>query len=111
MFTIITHFIVLSLKMREIQNEEKSLQDSNLPEDKLAIKAWEIQKSLNNTIISQLFKGQEKSTLKCLYCGKTSTKFGTFTCLSLSLPTSNKCTLYVSHFNVFSTISYTLHRR
>uniref|UniRef100_A0A4W3JQ38 Ubiquitin carboxyl-terminal hydrolase 8 n=1 Tax=Callorhinchus milii TaxID=7868 RepID=A0A4W3JQ38_CALMI len=55
--------------------------------------AWQKHKLLNESIIVALFQGQFKSTVQCLTCYKKSRTFEAFMYLSLSLGTSNKCSL------------------
>ncbi|XP_043268085.1 ubiquitin carboxyl-terminal hydrolase 8 isoform X2 [Venturia canescens] len=52
-------------------------------------------KSLNNgeSIISELFMGQLKSSIICSTCNNSSITYETFNSLTLSLPNTNRCTL------------------
>lgn len=62
----------------------------------IARKQWF--KSLNNgeSIISELFMGQLKSSIICTTCNNSSITYETFNSLTLSLPNTNRCTLDVS---------------
>ncbi|XP_031784863.1 ubiquitin carboxyl-terminal hydrolase 8 isoform X2 [Nasonia vitripennis] len=61
----------------------------------LTIAETEWEKSMNgqSSVISKLFFGQLRSTIECLYCNQNSTTYETFNSLTMSLPTTNKCTL------------------
>ncbi|GAB6031994.1 Ubiquitin carboxyl-terminal hydrolase 8 [Chamberlinius hualienensis] len=75
-------------------NLSKSLDDSTLPDDQIAAKSWAMYKMLHNSIITEMFQGQYRSTLKCLHCSKKAVKFDTFMFLSLPIPSGvNRCTL------------------
>lgn len=53
----------------------------------------------NNSIIQQLFYGQQKSTVSCDTCYEKSITFEPFSSLSLPLPSEgNRCTLSVRNF-------------
>ncbi|XP_060851522.1 ubiquitin carboxyl-terminal hydrolase 8-like isoform X3 [Rhopalosiphum padi] len=77
--------------------------DLNQPEDNRIIlgasketgeEDWGHWTKANNSIIQQLFYGQQKSTVSCDTCFEKSVTFEPFSSLSLPLPSeSNKCTL------------------
>lgn len=59
---------------------------------------WGHWTKVNNSIIQQLFYGQQKSTVSCNTCNEKSITFEPFSSLSLPLPSEgNKCTLSVSN--------------
>lgn len=62
----------------------------------MAEKEWEKSLEGQNSIISQLFWGQLRSTIECTTCMQKSTTYETFNSLTMSLPSQNKCTLDVS---------------
>ena len=56
--------------------------------DELASKRWwDYSKSIDDSIICDLFKGQYKSTIKCNNCQKKSITYNTFITLGLPIPT------------------------
>ncbi|XP_058801187.1 ubiquitin carboxyl-terminal hydrolase 8-like isoform X2 [Phymastichus coffea] len=59
----------------------------------VAEKEWEKSWEGQSSIISNLFYGQLRSTIECTTCMQTSTTYETFNSLTMSLPTTNKCTL------------------
>lgn len=79
----------------------------------LTVAETEWEKSMNgqSSVISELFFGQLRSTIECLYCEQNSTTYETFNSLTMSLPATNKCTLDVSavrfkHFQAISIFIY-----
>ncbi|XP_050059655.1 ubiquitin carboxyl-terminal hydrolase 8-like isoform X2 [Aphis gossypii] len=80
--------------------------DLNQPEDNRVIlgasketgeEDWGHWTKANNSIIQQLFYGQQKSTVSCDTCFEKSVTFEPFSSLSLPLPSEgNKCTLSYS---------------
>jgi len=56
------------------------------PDAEVSSEFWDNHAARNRSIIVDLFHGQLKSTLRCLTCGFTSTRFDPFSSLSLPLP-------------------------
>jgi len=74
--------------MKEQDNDGKD-------EHECAEKAWADHCKRNQSMITQLFYGQQKSTLRCMTCQKKSVTFDTFNHLSLPLPVNkNRCDVY-----------------
>ena len=70
-------------------------EDEMYNDEELSKKNWERYLKFNNSIIVNLFQGQLRNQLTCLYCGKTSTTFNPFMYLSLPIPnTKSKVSLY-----------------
>ncbi|XP_006814000.1 ubiquitin carboxyl-terminal hydrolase 8-like [Saccoglossus kowalevskii] len=72
--------------------EEKD--NTHLTDDQAAQLAWNNHKRLNESIMVELFQGQFKSTLQCLFCQKKSVTYDAFMYLSLPLLSNNRCSLY-----------------
>ena len=73
------------------QKDKIIVSDLLTPAEKEWIKAMNGQKSM----ISRLFFGQLRSTITCSTCRNNSTTYETFNSLTMSLPSSTKCTLDV----------------
>ncbi|XP_035723560.1 ubiquitin carboxyl-terminal hydrolase 8-like [Vespa mandarinia] len=58
-----------------------------------AEKEWDKAMDSQESIISELFFGQLRSTITCSSCQKDSTTYETFNSLTMSLPHTNRCTL------------------
>ncbi|KAI0209936.1 Ubiquitin carboxyl-terminal hydrolase 8 [Lamellibrachia satsuma] len=58
-----------------------------------ADRAWEMHKTVNQSIIVELFQGQFKSTVMCLMCRTKSVTFDTFMYLPLPIPASGRCSI------------------
>ncbi|KAF7413846.1 hypothetical protein HZH68_002335 [Vespula germanica] len=59
----------------------------------IAEKEWDKAMDSQESIISELFFGQLRSTITCSSCQKDSTTYETFNSLTMSLPHTNRCTL------------------
>jgi len=70
------------LEMEEQQNEEKDIQGAQ--------RFWEFHYSRNNSIITDLFNGLNKSTITCPICKYKSITYIPFSSLSLLIPNSNQ---------------------
>ena len=68
-------------ELSEKQDNETDVEASN--------RWWEIYLKRDNSIITDLFLGQYKSTLKCPFCDRVSITYDQFS--SLELPLENKC--------------------
>jgi len=68
-------------------------QNDGVRDDIAAERAWSQHKSINQSIIVELFQGLFKSTVKCLSCHKESVTFDVFMYLSLPIPSSTRCSL------------------
>ena len=66
------------MELQEKQDEESDEQASK--------RWWDYYKSRENSIIVDLFQGQFKSTIKCSFCGKSSTSYETYNSLGLPIP-------------------------
>ena len=71
----------ISNKKYQILEEKK--EDEN--DEQASNRWWEYYKNRDNSIITDLFQGQYKTTIKCL-CGNTSIKYDTYMNLSLPIP-------------------------
>ena len=69
----------ITIKIEEKQSEESDKQTSN--------RFWNSNKNREDSIITDLFKGQYKCTTKCLICGSKSITFDEYINLSLPIPT------------------------
>ena len=69
---------------------------NSLPDIEAAESVWRRFRRLNDSIVTRLFYGLQKSTLSCTACGLESATFETFSLLSLPLavPTEGRSTLY-----------------
>ena len=88
--------IYLLEKLHEDLNrnvEKKYMELSEKQENETDIEAsnrwWETHLKRDNSIITDLFSGQYKSTLRCPFCDKISITYDQFSCLEL--PLENKC--------------------
>uniref|UniRef100_A0A915CQ91 ubiquitinyl hydrolase 1 n=1 Tax=Ditylenchus dipsaci TaxID=166011 RepID=A0A915CQ91_9BILA len=61
-------------------------EDDQLEDSQKALQSWEHHLQLDQSIVSNLFTGQVKSSLKCLQCGHLSTTFELFMCVQLPIP-------------------------
>lgn len=57
---------------------EKLEIDDNLPNNQKADRTWEWYSKVENSVITELFVGQLKSSLKCTVCGNSSVTFDPF---------------------------------
>ncbi|VDO03515.1 unnamed protein product [Rodentolepis nana] len=64
--------------------------EDKMPDSKKAELYWRRYKSIDDSLISDLFMGQLMSTLECLQCHHQSTTFDPFWDLSLPIPPLNK---------------------
>ena len=68
----------------------------DIPDEKAATSAWDDYCRSNRSIIVSVFGGQQRSSLKCLSCGKESVTFEPFFNLSLPIPVSvDECSIMV----------------
>ncbi|KAG8440543.1 hypothetical protein GDO86_006330 [Hymenochirus boettgeri] len=81
--------------LNKADNRKRYKEENNdhLTDSQAAESAWFKHKQLNESIIVALFQGQFKSTVQCLTCHKKSRTFEAFMNLSLSLPSTSKCSL------------------
>jgi ubiquitin C-terminal hydrolase len=63
---------------------------SGVPDEKLAADSWSDYKRRNDSMLDNIFQGQERSQLTCPKCGFVSVKFDNFSVLSLPLPQRTK---------------------
>lgn len=68
----------------------------NLPDSVVAKKYWDVYKENNDSIISDLFQGQYKSTLECLKCKERSVTFDAY--MFLSLPINERATVPIAAY-------------
>ncbi|CAG8457041.1 4366_t:CDS:2 [Ambispora gerdemannii] len=78
--------------MRELTEKEEEEREL-LPSQKVSEMAWDEYIRRNWSMVVSLFQGQYRSRLKCLTCGRTSTKYDTFMCLQLPIPAKNHDTI------------------
>ncbi|KAJ3100042.1 ubiquitin-specific protease doa4 [Phlyctochytrium planicorne] len=69
--------------------KEEEYDDERIPEQVHEANAWAAYKSMNWSIVVDLFQGQLKSRLQCMTCGKTSTTYNPFMYLSVPIPERN----------------------
>lgn len=68
--------------------------DGQRSDDDAARAAWDDHKLRNQSVITQLFQGQFRSTVTCSRCGWKSRKFDVFQYLALEIPSNvNRCSL------------------
>lgn len=78
--------------LHEDQNRVKNkpyieLPDANgRPDEEVAAEAWKAHLQRNNSIVTDLFHGQFKSTVRCPACGRVSVTFDPFCAVSVPLP-------------------------
>ncbi|XP_070523266.1 ubiquitin carboxyl-terminal hydrolase 8 isoform X3 [Cardiocondyla obscurior] len=72
----------------ELKKETKMLIEMTNAE-----KEWDKAMNSQKSIISDLFFGQLRSTITCLFCKQASTTYETFNSLTMSLSSSSRCTL------------------
>jgi hypothetical protein len=78
--------------LHEDQNRVKNkpyieLPDANgRPDEEVAAEAWKAHLARNNSIVTDLFHGQFKSTVRCPACGRVSVTFDPFCAVSVPLP-------------------------
>jgi len=71
---------------------------------------WNFHKSTNNSIITDLFHGQYKSTITCLVCDNSAIYFEPFSSLTLEIPDIQRVDILLvsSHFNLKPVIKLSL---
>ncbi|CAE8584209.1 unnamed protein product, partial [Polarella glacialis] len=86
----------------EPTEEEKEVDEDNLPDDEKAALQWERHRSRNRSLIVDVFEGQLRSQLTCCRCGNSSSTFEPFRYLSVPIPSNHmdRCTLRVVFFPV-----------
>ncbi|KAG5456161.1 MAG: hypothetical protein BJ554DRAFT_4176 [Olpidium bornovanus] len=60
------------------------------PDEEVANEVWDAHKARNDSVITDIFTGQFKSTLVCPVCNRVSVTFDPFSTLSLPLPVAKK---------------------
>lgn len=95
----------LHQQFNRVENENEMIMDENVLESIYSSQAlilsrgisqtyWNSHKKFNDSIITDLFFGQLKSTLHCLNCGETYSTFEPFSSLGLPIPNEYKILLY-----------------
>ncbi|XP_076314918.1 ubiquitin carboxyl-terminal hydrolase 8-like [Tachypleus tridentatus] len=65
----------------------------DIPDSIAVTRFWDYHISHNSSIIGDEFEGLLQSTLTCLFCKKTSSSYEVFSCLSIPIPSGNRCTI------------------
>ena len=64
--------------------------------ERRAIEAWEKEMKIQNSAISDLFLGQQVTTIECQKCKNKTYSFENFYTLSLPIPYNNKAIFYIT---------------